>query len=83
MIVPSGRTMSIGRMSPDVYVPRASSRYLNATPTTDFASRNVAFTDVRAWRELPEKSTSARSPAFVIRTWTRYSSSSAAPSASR
>ena len=55
---------------------------MKATPTTDFASRNVAFTDVRACRELPEKSTSARSPDFVTRTWTRYSSSSAAPSAS-
>ena len=55
---------------------------MNATPTTDLASRKVAFTHVRAWRDEPEKSTSARSPALVIRTWTRYSSSSAAPSAS-
>jgi hypothetical protein len=55
---------------------------LNATPTTDFASRNVAFTELRAWREEPEKSTSARSPRFVMRACTRYSSSSATPSAS-
>ena len=55
---------------------------MNATPTTDLASRNVAFTEVRACRELPEKSTSARSPDFVTRATIRYSSSSAAPSAS-
>ena len=55
---------------------------MNAIPTVVFASSGVALMHVRAWREVPLKSTSARPPRFVTVTWTRYSSSSPAASQS-
>ena len=80
--VPSGMTRSTARIAPDVNQPSGSKRYLNATPTVVLASSGVALMQVRACREVPPKSTSARPPRFVTVTRTRYSSSSPAASQS-
>ena len=71
------------RVVPDVNGPRGSKRYLKATPTVVFASSAVQLMQVRAWREVPLKSTSARRPRLVIRTWMRYSSVSSSVSQSQ
>ena len=44
--------------------PCGSNRYFNATPTVVLASSTVALMHVRAWREVPLKSTSMRSAAL-------------------
>ena len=62
--------------------PRGSSRYFTATPTVVLTSSAVALMQVRAWREVPLKSTSRRSSRLVIATCTRYSSPSSTPSQS-
>ena len=74
--------MSMSRHVPDENGVRGSNRYLNATPTVVLASSAVALMQVRACREVPLKSTSARPPRLVILTWTRYSSDSSTPSQS-
>ena len=61
---------------------RGSSRYFSATPTVVLASSAVALMHVRAWREVPLKSTSSAVAALGDATWTRYSSPSSTPSQS-
>ena len=74
--------MSTLRRSADVNTPAGSNRYFITIPTDVFASRAVALMHVRAWREVPLKSTSSRPPRFVTATRIRYSSESSTPSQS-
>ena len=63
--------MSMSRYAADVNAETGSNRNLNATPMAVFESSQPELMLVRAWRELPLRSTSTRWPFLVILTWTR------------